>query len=272
MQSSKVYAVSLADIKVGDANVRQHERDKDIDELAASIRTLGLLQPVVLKGEYGRPPYELVIGQRRYLAHQQLGETEIRALFAGDLDDTQAKIRSLAENVLRVELNHADAAEAVADLYERFGKDERRVQNATALSLRMIREYLDIKERASERMLDLLRAGQVTRADVKRALATAADDIPKAERILEKMPQYGLTGSEKTRLVKSGQTHPEWSDNQLFEEAQRPKVEDTFIVRLPESLRRGLEVAMEALALEATDVFTQALEEWLSDKGFLRGS
>src|SRR5205823_3866880 len=103
---------------VSEDNVRHQEVTKDLDELAASIKRHGLLQPVVLNGEYGNPPYDLITGQRRFLAHQQiLGWPKIRAVFAGKLNETDAVVRSLVENLQRVQLGYDDTARAVTYLY-----------------------------------------------------------------------------------------------------------------------------------------------------------
>jgi ParB family chromosome partitioning protein len=92
--------------------------------LAASIEKHGLLQPVVLMGKYGKPPYELISGQRRLLAHQRiLKRSDIRAVFIGNLSNTDAVVRSLVENMQRLELEYADTAKAVTYLYEKYGKN-----------------------------------------------------------------------------------------------------------------------------------------------------
>jgi hypothetical protein len=67
---NQIYDIRLKDIEISDDNVRESRATTDLDELAASIELLGLLQPVVLKGEPGKPKYELIGGQRRFLAHQ----------------------------------------------------------------------------------------------------------------------------------------------------------------------------------------------------------
>src|SRR5262245_19869685 len=106
-----IYEVSLDEIEVSDDNVRLSDAMKDLDELAASIKRHGLLQPVVLLGQYGKPPYGLISGQRRFLAHKQILRTKkIRAVFAGNLSKTEAVVRSLVENMQRVELEYDDTA------------------------------------------------------------------------------------------------------------------------------------------------------------------
>ena len=271
MNEEKIYQIPMRDIRVSDSNVRQSDKDKDIDELAASIKKHGLLQPVVLKGEYGEDPYELIVGQRRFLAHKKLGEKYIRAVFAGRLDKVQATIRSLAENMHRVELNHADAAEAITELYKQFGKDERKVHNETGMSLKRIRQYIYIEERASNETKKKLRSGKVKPIDVQRALRASGGNKEKADRLIDKMEEFKLTTYERTRLVEYGEAHPNASDDEIIKKAQKPKIERTVIVTLSETLDKGLELASKNLSMGREEVAARALDDWLSAKGFIRG-
>ncbi len=94
--SDEIHEIRVSDIQVSSENVRHEKTDIELDDLANSIKKHGLLQPVVLRGRFeDGPPYELIVGQRRFKAHQKLGKPEIRAVFAGAMNDTQAMVRSL---------------------------------------------------------------------------------------------------------------------------------------------------------------------------------
>ena len=193
MGDDQIYEIKLSDIEISDQSVRLTHQTKDLDELAASIKKHGLLQPVVLIGDYGEPPYKLIAGQRKYFAHERLNKKTIRSVFTGELSKQQALLRSLVENVHRVALNHTDTAKAITDLYREFNKDERKVQKETGLSLRKVRDYIDIEAQASPKMKRKLRDKKVSPADVKRALGAAQGHIKKAEELLELMEEYPLT-------------------------------------------------------------------------------
>jgi ParB family chromosome partitioning protein len=269
MALEKIYEIPLDEIKLADTNVRQSEAEKDLDELAASIKKHGLLQPVVLRGDYDHPPYSLIVGQRRFLAHKKLGKDTIRATFAGKLSDIEASIRSLAENMHRVDLNHADAAEAITKLYRKLGKDERRVAAETGISLKRIRQYIYIEERASDKMRQKLRAKKVSPVDVQRVLRATGDDIEKADRLLDKMEEQKLTTYQRKRIVEYGEVHPRASVEKILEETKPPRVERTILVKLSDRMRAGLEVAAQKLAMEPDEVAAHALEDWLLKKGFI---
>lgn len=270
MPEQTIYEIPLDEIEVSDLNVRHSEADKDLDELAASIKKHGLLQPVLLLGNHDNPPYQLIVGQRRFLAHQQLRKNTIRAVFAGKLDKTQAAIRSLAENMHRVELNHADAAKAVTELYRHFKRDERRVASETGMSLYRVRQYIYIQERASEATKKQLREKSVTPVDVQRTLRAAGGNQEKADKLLAMVQKHNLNPYEKKRMVDVGLTHPKATPKTIIEESLRPRVEQSIMVKLSGPVRQGLEKAAKSLAMDREEVASQALTEWLSAKGFLR--
>lgn len=268
--TDKIYDIPLDDISISEYNVRRTECDKDLEELAASIGKHDLLQPIVLMGKYGDRPYQLIVGQRRFLAHRDiLHKKTIRAVFAGKLTHIQASIRSLVENMTRTDLNHADAAEAITHLYKQLGKDEQKVRAETGLSLKKIRQYVDIHERASKKMKDMLRASKVTPADVQRVLKAASGDIEKADRLLESMEAQKLTAYQKKQMVEFGEAHPHANEHKIIAEAQRQTVERTIMVKLSDQARTGLEKAAKKLAMSPDEVAAQAVEDWLSRKGFI---
>ena len=275
-KDEKIYEIRVRDCKVSDSvNVRRTGLDDGIDELADSIKAIGLLQPIVLLGEPGKPPYEIVVGQRRWAAHKKLNRQSVKAMFLrDDLDKTQVFARSLAENMLRVDLNHADAADAVTKLYRHFVKKvgeanaESEVRKATGMSLQRIRIYIKVSERASPKIKLMLKKKKVSLADVRRVLHASNGDNSKAERLLALMEKHGMTKYQKIRLVEYGAEHSKASAETIVEEAKRPRVERTIVVSLDDSLQAALEKATKALELSPEEVATTAISEWLSRQGF----
>lgn len=273
--SDQIYDIPLDEMTISEMNVRDTARDKGIESLAESIAALGLLQPVVLIGDYGSPMYELLIGQRRYRAHVLLKEQgrlpdgKIRAVFAEPGDDFEALALSLAENLHRVEINYADAAKAVTELYRHYDGDTEKVMQGTGLSKHMITKYLNIEERASPRMKELLRDGVVKPDDIKRALRAAGENVEKAQNLLDLMVEQKFTTHEKVRLAEQGEENPDASPDELIEMAQRPMVRRSVTVSLGARVRTALQKAVEMLLATPEELATIALEEWLDDKGFI---
>lgn len=267
----KIYPIKLGEIQLSHQNVRLSHATKDLEELAASIKKHGLLQPVVLIGVPGNPPYELISGQRRYLAHKQiLHAPTIRAVFAADsLSETEAVVQSLVENLQRVELEYADTAKAITFLYKKFGKDESKVQRETGLSLRKIRDFILIDARATVRMKNLMRDKEVTPVDVKRAIRAAQDDLKKAEALLDLIAKNKPTAHQKRRLVLYGEGHRRASAESIFKEAMEPQVEQNIIVSVPDDVRAALLHATKLLQMEPEELTVKVLGDWLREQGFL---
>lgn len=264
--SQEIYSIPLKDINISKFNVRQTGKNVGIEELAESIKKHGLLQPIALRGSYGNPPYELIVGQRRFLAHKQLNREAISAVFCGDVEDIEAKILSLTENLHRVELNHVDKAEAITELYLRYGKDERRVAQELDLPLRTVRDYIKIEEQATPRAKELLRQGKVKKADVKRAIDAAQGDASKADRLLDEVSQ--LSKYEKSRAVNYGKSHPDASAEKIVEEAKKSRMETVVILSLPKELDSALSKAVEQLSMDKESIAVRALSEWLKENGY----
>jgi len=265
----KIYHVLMKNIRgVSSLNVRHMDINKDLEELASSINEHGLIQPVELLGECGNPPYELIVGQRRFLAHKLLGKRHIRAVFAGNITEIDAKLRSLAENMHRSELSYEDAANAITELYKRYNRDDKKVARRIGMSLRTVRQYIYIEERASEEVKKQLRGKKVKPVDVKRSLNAAAGDSKKAENLLKKIVNY--TTYQKIRAVGYGQSHPKASVKEIDQEAKRIIVEASIMVNIPEEVRKGLERASEILSMGPEEIAAHAIQDWLYKKGFIK--
>lgn len=271
MSSRAIHDINLEDITISDCNVRKDPNNvrRDLDKLAASIKENGLIQPVVLLGKHGKPPYELIAGQRRFLAHQKLEMETIPALFTGKITDTNAALLSLIENLQSVDLNYADTADAITRLYEECDKDARKVQRITGLAIQTVREYLTIESQASRKMKKLLREKKIKKVDVKRALRAAQGEIRKAEELLDYMCEYPLTQHQKKRIVEYGTQHKGASAETIIETAIEPRVEENILVRLREDVRQGLEKATKTLDQDAEEIVAEVLHAWLFEQGFI---
>lgn len=264
-----IHNIALKDIHVSDDNVRHQDPTKDLEELAASIKRHGLLQPVVLNGEYGKPPYELISGQRRFLAHQQiLKASTIRAVFAGKLTQPEAVVRSLVENLQRVQLSYEDTAQAVTYLYKEFKGDERQVQKETGLSLRKVRDFILIEAQATSKMKSALKSGKVKPADVKRAIQASQGNLKKAEELVELIIKVKPTTHQKARLVMYGESNKSATAEKLLKEAMKPHVEQSLIISLPDEIREALLKATASLAMEPAELAAKVLVDWLRSEGF----
>ena len=117
----QVQEIPLDKLDISTAQVRT-DNTSGIDDLAASIRKQGLLQPIyVVPKPKGR--FEILAGQRRFLAHQKLGYKTIRAIVAdSESIDEDAKVAiSLTENLIRRDNSQRELIDACTKLFKRYG-------------------------------------------------------------------------------------------------------------------------------------------------------
>lgn len=106
---------------------RQTMTENGLDELAESIRSQGLIQPVVVRKTANR--YELIAGERRWRAAQRAGLEEIPAVIK-DADNESAAAMALIENLQRENLNPIEEAHAMANLTKEFDWTHQQVAEA----------------------------------------------------------------------------------------------------------------------------------------------
>ena len=140
----EVKDISLNLINVSLLNTRKNleagTEDTSLADLALSIKEKGLLNPItVLEQENGR--YDLIIGQRRFLACKQLGLKTIPAIVRGSMDDTDATILSLVENVHRADMSPIDKARAYNKIYQKY-EEYASVARETGVSIATIKKYM----------------------------------------------------------------------------------------------------------------------------------
>ncbi len=99
---------------------RSHFDPQDMDELAASIREHGVLQPLIVTADLENPDrYILIAGERRWLAARQAGLTQVPAIFR-EVSEQERLELALIENLQRTDLGALEAAEAYRQLAEDF--------------------------------------------------------------------------------------------------------------------------------------------------------
>ena len=108
-------------------------------ELAESIREHTLLEPVILRPSNGR--YEMVAGDRRYLAHKLLNLKEIKAIVK-ELDDRETVVIRGIENLQRVDLTPSEEAMFYLSLHEEGGLSKKEICKKTGKAFGTVDRYL----------------------------------------------------------------------------------------------------------------------------------
>ncbi|HHW41244.1 MAG TPA: ParB/RepB/Spo0J family partition protein [Syntrophomonadaceae bacterium] len=115
----EIVELPLDKIEPGPFQARQDFDEESLSELAASIKTHGVMQPVVVR-PLGDDRYQLVVGERRWRACRQAGLQNIPAVIRR-VDDLASSEMMLIENVQRKDLNPLEEAQAYKRLIEEFG-------------------------------------------------------------------------------------------------------------------------------------------------------
>lgn len=192
-----VKQVPLSQIAANPDQPRKFFSESELDELAASIREKGVLQPILLRSVSGRPYlYEIVAGERRFRASKIAGKTEIPALIKNITDDNAREI-ALIENVQRENLNPIEEANAYKNLMECCDYELPDVSRLIGKSESYIRNMLRLTS-LPDSVQNLVEQGELT-ASHARTIAVAENPEELAHRIISEK----LSVADTDKLVKN---------------------------------------------------------------------
>lgn len=167
-----------------------------LEELAASIREKGIIQPLIVREKVqGDQRYEIVAGERRWRAAQMAQLHEIPVLVR-DFDDTEVLEVAIIENIQRADLNPVEEAAGYRQLMDRFGHTQERLAEALGKSRSHIANLLRLLH-LPEEVQTFLREGSLSMGHA-RALITSSDPVALAKRVI----QGGLSVRETEKLAK----------------------------------------------------------------------
>jgi len=109
----------INNLKTGKYQPRSHMNQIALNELAESIKTQGIMQPIVVRA-VGDKKYEIVAGERRWRAAKIANLTEVPILIK-DIADESALAMALIENIQREDLNSIEEAKGIQRLIDEFG-------------------------------------------------------------------------------------------------------------------------------------------------------
>jgi len=143
--------------------------DDKLAELADSIRTQGLVQPIVVTPN-GAGSYTIIAGERRWRAAQRAGLTEVPVAIRQVADDREMLELALVENVQRSDLNPVEEAEAYKTLGEKFELSQEEIAGRVGKSRSTVANSLRLLNLPGE-ILVLLREGRLTAGQARPLLA-----------------------------------------------------------------------------------------------------
>ncbi|MBE6940234.1 MAG: ParB/RepB/Spo0J family partition protein [Ruminococcaceae bacterium] len=203
--SNRVQYISAERICPNPHQPRRIFDEEELQELAASIRSYGVLQPLTVRRVGDR--YELVAGERRLRAGRMAGLRELPCLVAR-VGEEDSALLALIENLQRRDLNCWEEAEAIAQLIDRYGfRQEQaaeklgRSQSAISNKLRLLRLPQQVREKLQRENLSERHARALLR------LSGEGEQLRAAEEIIRRGMNVAQTEAYVEQLLQKQQDH-----------------------------------------------------------------
>ena len=160
--------VPLASLVPNPQQPRKHFAPEALEELAASIRSQGIVQPLLVRPA-GNARYEIVAGERRWRAAELAGLTEIPVLVR-QLSDMEVMAAALIENLQREDLNPLEAARALVVLRDQFGLSQDALATTLGKSRSTVANALRLLNLSAEAQ-DALEKGDISAGHARAVLS-----------------------------------------------------------------------------------------------------
>ena len=182
---------------------RAHFDEAAIEDLAASIRAQGIVQPLVVTPE--GDGYAIIAGERRWRAARKAGLETVPVFIRPVAGDRELLELALVENLQRSDLNPIEEAEAYAALQEKFGLSQEEVATRVGKARTTVTNALRLL-RLPDEVLDMVREGRLTAGQARPLLALAGpeEQIQLADRAVRE----GLSARDLERLTSGPREEP----------------------------------------------------------------
>ena len=187
--------------------------ESKLDELAMSIKKNGIIQPIaVRKSKSTKEPYEIVAGERRWLAAQKAGLHEVPIVIM-DLNDSETLEVAIVENIQREDLNVMEEAKGYKRLNEEFGYDQDKIAKFMSKSRSHVSNTLRLLNLPKD-IIAMIEQGELTAGQARPLIG-----MPNASSIAEEIVAKKLS-ARSIENIKKKKTKPLINDPNIFD-AQR---------------------------------------------------
>ncbi|NNP73577.1 chromosome partitioning protein [Acinetobacter defluvii] len=209
--------IEVNQLKRGEYQPRRFIDEQDLQELAASIKKHGVMQPIVIRPvDDNDTPYEIIAGERRWRAAQIAGLTEIPAIVR-DLTDQVAIALALIENIQRQDLNPIDQALALQRFHEEFGLSHQEIAETVGKARTTVSNLLRLLSLADE-IKDLMQQGFLDMGHARAILTLKAkDQLQIANTVIEK----SLSVRQTEQLVRDWNTPKQEKAKQIAPDVEQ---------------------------------------------------
>jgi ParB family chromosome partitioning protein len=256
--------VPITFLKPNPRNPRRNFSDVELDELAASIKERGIIQPIVVRAAKGTvDSYEIIAGERRWRAAQRAGLHEV-PIHSIDVNDDEALQLAIIENVQRTDLNALEEARGYQALVSDFQHTHDDIARAVGKSRVHITNTMRLLK-LPESVQAHLHSGALSAGHARILVG-----LPHAEELAQEIIARGLNVRQVETLVRGDDNEP--AKKQSAPKTPVKKNADTVALEKRLSDTLGLKVSIEDNAgrgvlqihyrtLEQLDAVLQRLEE-----------
>ena len=263
--------IPLDDLVIGKGQVRTQDPGRDIDQLARSIDAQGLLQPIVVCPARQPEKWEILTGQRRFLAHKLLKRANIAAAVIDErVEEAEAKAISITENLIRRKLSGKELIDGVTYLYKIYGT-ARAVADTTGLPYNSVLEYVKYPRLTTE-LKKMVDDGEI---DVNVALR--AEDASRRENekvnieeaILLAREMEPMTNVQRNNIVKERKSNPNKPVDDVIEHAKSGARISQIVVTVTQDTHRAIQRYAKDEKITQDGAASALIEEALLSRGLL---
>lgn len=263
-------SAALAEVPVQaiEENPFQPRKSFDDDELSAlcqSIRTHGVLQPLVVRqvGDH----YQLIAGERRLRAAKSAGLPAVPVRVV-DFNDQQVVEAALVENIQRSDLNPIEKAQGFKDYLDRFGMTHEKLAQRLGLARPTITNLLALLELPQE-LQDAVRRGQLTMGHAK--ILKGIPDRDRQLQLCKEIIARGLSVHATEAMLKQPAPEPPKSESRNGDAGHETLEKSAHVQGVEDELRRKLGMKVEikvrgrdkgqiVVSFESNDDFERVVE------------
>ena len=264
--------IPLNQLEIGTSQVRSSDTGEGISELADSIAKVGLLEPILVSPPGPTGKYDIILGQRRFLAHQELGLHSIKAGILSDhVEEIEAKVLSVTENLVRRDLNRKDLIDVCTYLYKQYASINAVVAE-TGLPFHKVSQYVKY-DRLMRELKDLVDTGEV---DVKAALRAqdallveGEPDPQEAVKLAKEMAS--MSGAQQKRIQDELKANPDVPVDQVIEQAKSKSRVIQVVVTLGQQIHTSLGLFARDEDTSVDEAASQLIQDGLASLGYGTG-
>ncbi len=188
--------IAISDLKRNKYQPRTIFNEEKMEELSSSIKENGIIQPIAVRpNKYEPGKFEIVAGERRWLAAQKAGFNEVPVIVL-DIDDQKSLEIAIVENVQRQDLNIVEEARGYRRLNQEFGYDHDKISKFMSKSRSHISNTLRLLSLPDD-VIGLLEEGKLTAGQARPLIG-----MPNASEVAENISKKRVAARQVEAMVK----------------------------------------------------------------------